>query len=99
MTAGPRVANAQSDETGTSATDTEDGASAAPAAEATADEAPTPRKHAHRHGKRSRKHPLVSGHVVPEEQLRQDPLAHPSGNLHLIFPGVKDEVEVNIYNS
>jgi uncharacterized protein YcbK (DUF882 family) len=98
VTAGPRVANAQSDETGTSTTDTEDGASAA-TSDATSDEAPAPRKHAHRHGKRSRKHPLVSGHVVPEEQLRQDPLAHPSGNLHLIFPGVKDEVEVNIYNS
>jgi uncharacterized protein YcbK (DUF882 family) len=98
VTAGPRVANAQSDDTGTSSTDTEDGTSA-PTADTATDEAPAPHKHAHRHGKHSRKHPLVSGHVVPEDQLRQDPLARPSGNLHLIFPGVKDEVEVNIYNS
>jgi uncharacterized protein YcbK (DUF882 family) len=104
VTAGPRVANAQqngeSDETGTSGTDTDDGASAAPTAESTADEAPASHKsHSRRHGKHGRKHALVSGHVVPEDQLRQDALAHPSGNLHLIFPGVKDEVEVNIYNT
>ncbi len=40
----------------------------------------------------------MSGRVVPEEALRQSPLARPSGRLHLIFPGVRDEVDVNIYN-
>jgi uncharacterized protein YcbK (DUF882 family) len=100
VTAGPRIANAQSDETGTSGTDTDDGASAAPTAESTDDAAPASHKsHSRHHGKRGRKHALVSGHVVPEDQLRQDALPHPSGNLHLIFPGVKDEVEVNIYNT
>jgi uncharacterized protein YcbK (DUF882 family) len=88
VTAGPRLANAQSDETGTSAGDSgDDGAEAAPA----------PRKKKGK-GKRSR-HPKVSGRVVPEDQLRQAALPHPSGRLHLIFPGVKDEVEVNIYNA
>ena len=90
MTAGPRIASAETDETGTSATDTEDGAAAAPTVNDT---------RARKHRKRSRRHPHVSGHVVPEETLRQDPLPRPSGNLHLVFPGVKDEVEVNIYNA
>jgi uncharacterized protein YcbK (DUF882 family) len=93
VTAGPRKASAESDETGTSATDTEDGA-AAPAS--AGDEAPAPRK---KHRKRRSRHALVSGRVVAEESLRQDPLKRPSGNLHLVFPGVKDEVEVNIYNA
>jgi uncharacterized protein YcbK (DUF882 family) len=88
VTAGPRIANAQSEETGTSAGDSgDDGAEAAPA----------PRKKKGK-GKRSR-HPKVSGRVVPEDQLRQAPLARPSGRLHLVFPGVKDEVDVNIYNA
>jgi uncharacterized protein YcbK (DUF882 family) len=86
--AGSRVVRAEEDETGTSAAESgEDGAA----------EAPAPVKKKHR-GKRSRRHGLVSGRVVPEEALRSEPLARPSGRLHLVFPGVKDEVEVNIYN-
>jgi uncharacterized protein YcbK (DUF882 family) len=91
ISAGPRRASAETDETGTSATDTDDGAGAS------SDEAaPAPRKKRH---KRRARHAKVSGHVVPEAKLRQDPLPRPSGNLHLVFPGVKDEVEVNIYNA
>lgn len=92
FSARPRTASASvdsSEETGTSASDTEDGVDAAPTAPA-----PSRRKHT-RH--RSR-HGKVSGRVVAEDKLRQDPLPRPSGNLHLIFPGVHDEVEVNIYN-
>jgi uncharacterized protein YcbK (DUF882 family) len=87
VTAGPRVANAElEDEPGTSAASADDG-----------EAAPAPRKKGK--GKRSRRHPKVSGRVVPEDQLRQNPLARPSGRLHLVFPGVKDEVDVNIYNA
>ena len=44
------------------------------------------------------RHLRLSGGYVPEERLRRSPLARPSGHLHLIFPGVKDEVEINLYN-
>jgi uncharacterized protein YcbK (DUF882 family) len=94
VSVGPRNARAESDEageTGTSASDTDDGAATAP----TTDDTPAPRK---KHRKHHRQ-PKVSGRVVSEEKLRQDPLPRPSGNLHLVFPGVKDEVEVNIYNA
>jgi uncharacterized protein YcbK (DUF882 family) len=93
LTAGPRIARAErseTDETGTSATDMEDGAAAAP----TGNDTGTRKRR-----RRSRRRSQVSGRVVPEETLRQDPLPRPSGNLHLVFPGVKDEVEVNIYNA
>jgi uncharacterized protein YcbK (DUF882 family) len=90
VTAGPRLAHAQQvglEETGTSAGDSaDDGAEAAPA------------HRKKKKGKRSR-HPKVSGRVVPEDQLRQAQLPRPSGRLHLVFPGVKDEVDVNIYNA
>jgi uncharacterized protein YcbK (DUF882 family) len=91
-TAGPRRASAESDETGTSATDSDDSGAAAP----TGGEASGSRK---KHRKRRSRHALVTGRVVAEESLRQEPLKRPSGNLHLVFPGVKDEVEVNIYNA
>jgi uncharacterized protein YcbK (DUF882 family) len=90
LSATPRSVRAEVDETGTSA---DDGASASPAAE-TSEGAPARKKHR----KHRARHAKVSGHVVSEEKLRQDPLPRPSGNLHLVFPGVKDEVEVNIYN-
>jgi uncharacterized protein YcbK (DUF882 family) len=94
VTAGPRVASAESDETGTSASDSDDSASESPARE----DAPAPRTVRTKHRRRAR-HAKVSGRVVSEDKLRQDPLPRPSGNLHLVFPGVKDEVEVNIYNA
>ena len=88
LSARPRIASAETDETGTSAAEAEDGAAASSEA------APARKKHHKRRGR----HAKVSGRVVPEDKLRQDPLPRPSGNLHLVFPGVKDEVEVNIYN-
>ena len=92
VSAGPRMASAETDETGTSATDSDDGAASAP----TGNDTPAPRK---KHRRRSHRHARVSGRVVPEESLRQDPLPHPSGKLHLVFPGLNDEVDVNIYNA
>jgi uncharacterized protein YcbK (DUF882 family) len=86
----PRRARAEVDETGTSAGDSDDGAAAS-----SESAAPARKKHHKRRGR----HAKVSGHVVSEDRLRQDPLPRPSGNLHLVFPGVKDEVEVNIYNA
>jgi uncharacterized protein YcbK (DUF882 family) len=94
--AGPRARAERADngETGSSASSSEqaDDAAESPGEEA----AVTPRK---KHHRRSRRHASGPGRVVPEESLRQEPLARPSGRLHLVFPGVKDEVEVNIYNS
>lgn len=52
-------------------------------------------------GKRGKKKraPVVSGRVVPEDQLRQTPLDRPSGELHIFsVNNVKDEADVNIYN-
>jgi uncharacterized protein YcbK (DUF882 family) len=94
LSARPRIARAETDETGTSAVDSDDGGGAS--SQASDDAAPAARK---KHRKRHSRHAKVAGHVVSEGKLRQDPLPRPSGNLHLVFPGVKDEVEVNIYNS
>jgi uncharacterized protein YcbK (DUF882 family) len=94
LSARPRIASAEVDETGTSAADSEDGA---PASSSSSDDAAAPARK--KHHKRRARHAKVSGHAVAEDKLRQEPLARPSGNLHLVFPGVKDEVEVNIYNS
>ena len=99
LSARPRIARAETDEMGTSAGDSQadDGASASSeSSQSSADAAPAARK---KHRKRHARHAKVSGRVVPEDKLRQDPLPRPSGNLHLVFPGVKDEVEVNIYNA
>jgi uncharacterized protein YcbK (DUF882 family) len=91
MSAAPHAARAAGDEAAEAADD---------AAESPAEAAPAPAKKQKRgRGKRSRKHPHMAGRVVPEDQLRQEPLPHPSGRLHLIFPGVKDEVDVNLYNA
>jgi uncharacterized protein YcbK (DUF882 family) len=92
--AGQRMAraDAEMDQSGASTADAaEHGVS-----EATADIAPTPpKKH---DAQDSRRQPRLSGGFVAQDQLPQSPLARPSGHLHLIFPGVKDEVDVNIYN-
>ena len=95
FSARPRIARAETDETGTSASDSSDSSAGADASSESSDEA-APRKKHRRHKSR---HAKVSGRVVAEDKLRQDPLPRPSGNLHLVFPGVKDEVEVNIYNA
>jgi uncharacterized protein YcbK (DUF882 family) len=91
VAAGPRDANAgeEAEQPGSaSAGSGDDGASS---------ESPAPARKKRR-GKRSRR-PVVTGRVVPEEQLRQEPLSRPSGRVHLIFPGLKDSVDVNIYNA
>jgi uncharacterized protein YcbK (DUF882 family) len=38
------------------------------------------------------------GRVVPENQLRKEPLAMPSGNVELRMLGLEEGVKVNIYN-
>jgi uncharacterized protein YcbK (DUF882 family) len=64
--------------------------------EPTADVAPAPpKKHDAQPPRRRR---LLSVAFVAPEALPQAPLARPSGHLHLIFPGLKDEADVNIYN-
>ena len=80
-----------------------DEAAAAPAsaaAEAAADsgdEAPArPARHKRR---KSRHQGRFVGRVVPEEQLRTDPLPRPSGNLEMVsLANPDDKVKVNIYN-
>jgi uncharacterized protein YcbK (DUF882 family) len=83
--------------------DEDDGATPAPETAAPAaagggadDAAPAPRR---RHRRRSRHAGRFSGRVVPEEQLRTEPLGRPSGNLHLVSAAdPNDEAKVNIYN-
>ena len=75
----------------------------APAAAAggdTGDEAAAPEPvRAHHHGKKHHPYKFI-GRVVPEDQLRVDPLPRPSGNLAMIsINNPKDDpVKVNIYN-
>jgi uncharacterized protein YcbK (DUF882 family) len=89
----------------------DEGAGAAPAADAplppsseaagdSGDEATAKPSHArHRHNKREH-HGRFVGHVVPENQLRSDPLPRPSGNLAMVSVNNPndDPVKVNIYN-
>jgi uncharacterized protein YcbK (DUF882 family) len=96
-TAGPRNVRAEADEPGESASAVERADDAAESGGDTA-EAATPRKKRSRRGKH-RRHPVLSGRVVAEESLRQDPLPRPSGKLHLVSANLKDDVEVNIYNA
>src|SRR3954471_5753304 len=50
-------------------------------------------------GKKKGRRPLVSGRVVPDDQLRTTPLGRPSGELHVFsVNNAKDEADVNIYN-
>jgi len=61
------------------------------------DAAPARASRRHRH-KKSR-HARFSGRVVPEDQLRTEPLARPSGNIHLVSAAdPNDQAKVNIYN-
>ena len=87
----------------------DDGAKAAPGADAapsvesgdSGDEAPTAKparaRHRNKRGHRGR----FVGHVVPENQLRTDPLPRPSGNLAMVNINnpTEDPVKVNIYNA
>jgi hypothetical protein len=98
LAAGPQVrAQEASEPSGSSPAASDQGQSQSDdGAESPADAAPLHAKK--RRNRRSHRHPMLSGHVVSEENLREGPLPHPSGRLHLIFPGVKDDVDVNIYN-
>lgn len=94
--AGSRLARAQeADEeitapeadTPTSAANSEDGAKPA-------------RSSHHRHRRSKTRHGgRFIGRVVPDEQLREEPLPRPSGNLHLVsVANPNDQANVNIYN-
>jgi uncharacterized protein YcbK (DUF882 family) len=53
-----------------------------------------------RKGIRTSKHGKFTGRVVPEEQLRTEPLPRPSGNLHIVSAAhASDQAKVNIYNA
>ncbi|HEX3906035.1 MAG TPA: DUF882 domain-containing protein [Polyangia bacterium] len=98
----PRVHAASGDE----------GAEAAPAADAplppsaeaagdSGDEAPAAKPaHGHRRHAKKGHHGRFIGHVVPENQLRSEPLPRPSGNLAMVSINNPndDPVKVNIYN-
>ena len=91
------AARAEGDE-GTEA-EPEASAPAAAAAAGAADDAAPARPSRRRH-RRSRHAGRFSGRVVPEEQLRTEPLARPSGNLHLVSAAdPNDQAKVNIYNA
>ena len=83
--------------------DEDDGATPAPETAAPAaasggadDAAPAPRR---KHRRKGRHAGRFSGRVVPEEQLRTEPLARPSGNIHLVSAAdPNDQAKVNIYN-
>jgi uncharacterized protein YcbK (DUF882 family) len=71
---------------------------AASSGDASNDGAPAQPTRRRRH-KKSR-HARFSGRVVPEDQLRTEPLARPSGNLHLVSAADQnDQAKVNIYNA
>ena len=92
--AGQRVARAEAVMDQTVASPTDSAEHQLP--EATADGAPTlPGK---LDAQKSRRRWRLSGGFVAQDQLPQSPLARPSGHLHLVFPGLNDEVDVNLYN-
>ena len=90
----------------------DDGGRAAPGADAplppsedaagdSGDEEPAAKStHAHHRSKRGH-HGRFVGHVVPEDQLRSEPLPRPSGNLAMVSVNNPhdDPVKVNIYNA
>jgi uncharacterized protein YcbK (DUF882 family) len=82
----------------------EPGESASAAAEAggapaAGDSEAAPAKRGKRRGK-SRRHGKFAGRVVPEDQLRTEPLPRPSGNLEIVsLANPSDHAKVNIYNS
>jgi uncharacterized protein YcbK (DUF882 family) len=75
-------------------------ASAAAPAESASDDAAPARTSRRRHKRGKARHQgRFSGRVVPEEQLRTEPLSRPSGNLHIVSAAnPSDQAKVNIYN-
>jgi hypothetical protein len=55
-------------------------------------------KRQRRGGGRTKHHGRFEGRVVPDDDLRQEPLDPPSGNLEVFSPGLNEGVKVNIYN-
>jgi uncharacterized protein YcbK (DUF882 family) len=77
----------------------EDAAPETPAADGEAGKAPGKAKAtSRRSGKGKGKHPRVSGHVVPESQLRNRRPPPPSGNIYLHRPVEKESLKINIFN-
>jgi uncharacterized protein YcbK (DUF882 family) len=75
-------------------------APAAASAASEGEDGAAPRKSAKRRGKSRSRKPKFSGRVVPEEQLRKEPLPRPSGKLHLVsVANSHEQAKVNIYNS
>jgi uncharacterized protein YcbK (DUF882 family) len=102
LSAAAAMARADEDESAAepaAARGAEDAKAAPAAAEAggdAGDDAPAPRK---RRGGKRRHGGRFSGRVVPEEQLRTDPLPRPSGNLAVeSLADPSDKAKVNIYN-
>ena len=94
----PRV-HAESDDDGAKASRGADAPSADAAGDA-GDEAPAAKPSRARHRNKRGHHGRFVGHVVPENQLRTDPLPRPSGNLVMVNINnpTEDPVKVNIYN-
>jgi uncharacterized protein YcbK (DUF882 family) len=59
---------------------------------------PTPKSKRRHRSRREKHHGRFAGRVVPEDQLRQEPLSLPSGDLELRMLGLTEGVKVNIYN-
>lgn len=100
----PSIAAADDDEP-TPAADVPEGTTSAPAAAdsaggASAEAATAVLASRRKRSKRGRRHGKAAGRVVPEDQLRREPLPQPSGDLRIVGAGLKDEqpAEVNIFN-
>jgi uncharacterized protein YcbK (DUF882 family) len=106
LTAAAPTARADEDESAAepaAAAPASDAAKAAPEAGDSAgeagDDAPAPRAHGKHRGGKRRHGGRFSGRVVPEDQLRTDPLPRPSGNLAVeSLANPSDKAKVNIYN-
>jgi uncharacterized protein YcbK (DUF882 family) len=92
-------AHAESDDDGAAASAAEAPSAPGEAAADPGDESPAKPAHGRHRNKRGH-HGRFVGHVVPENQLRSDPLPRPSGNLGMVSINNPndDPVKVNIYN-
>jgi uncharacterized protein YcbK (DUF882 family) len=98
---GTRSALADDEAAAPAAAPQEEPAEAAPAAPdgADGDDAALRGRKRRHGGKHGRRHgALMSGRVVPDDQLRQEPLPKPSGNLHITAINTGEEAVVNLFN-
>jgi len=49
--------------------------------------------------KKKKRKPRFQGKAVPENELRSEPFARPSGDLLIYNPNFREEIKVNIYNT